>query len=382
MRDVAGLIAKAAEKTGFRRDFFKVEDIPTEPSNISIVTFFGDMRSLFLFSSLFLHRYKEQDKPSKYMILCSWPGFASFFPYVNEYWSLESEGHVKKLFSSTDNFGNKSELIGNIYRNLNQYFFEDIISADQEIDAYYKNGITDEFWHKYKSIKRFLPNINGSSVLGKDFNKDFIEKGGYKVLVYPNINLVSWQDNRTYVFQSPKEFWVALLERLVAEGFVPVVCKSLFTHDLSSEFSKNCVYFSEIDMGKVMSAMRLAGCVLDIFGGISRVALAARTPFLCVDDRGRYSGMKEYEIDDLCGFNIPKKYIFSFSTIINGGNKATWDFDIFNLVVAKLRDLLPSIDRDQLPSAMYSMENVSYEVVRERKLNRIGARLLKTPRED
>jgi hypothetical protein len=135
-------------------------------------------------------------------------------------------------------------------------------------------------------------------------------------------------------------------------------------------------------MNKVMAAMRLTGCVLDVFSGISRFALAARTPFICVDDRGRYVGTKEFEIDDLCGFNIPKKYIFSFSTIIDGGNRTTWDFDIFNLLVARLRDFLPLIDREQLPPATYSLENVSYDVVREKKLKRIGARLLKTPKDD
>ncbi len=94
MKDIAGLISKAAEKTGFCREVFDLNNIPTEPSNIMVLTFYGDIRSLFILSSFLLHRYKDQDKPSKYIILCSWPGFSCLFPYVNEYWSIQNESHI------------------------------------------------------------------------------------------------------------------------------------------------------------------------------------------------------------------------------------------------------------------------------------------------
>jgi hypothetical protein len=381
MRDIAGLISKAAEKTGFQREFFELNNIPTEPSNIMVVTFFGDIRSLFVLSSLLLHRFKEQDKPSKYIILCSWPGFSCFFPYMDEYWSIQNEAHVKKLYASASGFINKNEIINQYHRNLNQYFFEDLVSLDTQFEAYYNNGLTTEFWNKYKRVKVFLPSVPSAISTGRDFNREFVEKGGYKVLVYPITNIMSWHNNQPRSISVPKDFWTALITRLLKERFVPVVCKNALTYDLSSDFSGKCIYFSETDMSKVLSVMRMTGCVLDVFSGISRYALAARTPFVCVDERSRYIGLKEYEIDDLCCLNVPKKYIFSFSTIIEGGAAASWDFDIFNSIIAKLRDFLPSIDKEKLPTTGQSLEFVSYDLVRDRKLNRIGTRLLKMPRE-
>src|SRR5258708_5775499 len=142
MKDIIRFLEKASLKTGFKREFFKLENIPTDSSNITVLSFFGDIRSLFILSSLFLHRYKEQDKPSKYLILCSWPGFSCFFPYLDEYWSIQSELHVKKIYPLASGFVNKSDIISQYYRNLNQYFFEDLVSLDTQFSSYYNNGFT------------------------------------------------------------------------------------------------------------------------------------------------------------------------------------------------------------------------------------------------
>lgn len=382
MKDIAGLIAKAAEKTGFQRDFFNADNIPTDAANITVAPFFGDLRSFFILSSLLLHRYKEQDKPSKYHIICGWPGFAALFPYVNEYWSIQSDTHIKKMYPCVSGFSNKSELVSQYYRNLNQYFFEDVLSLDTQFLSYYDRGLTDAFWSKYKQVKRFLPSVPSSALLNKDFNREFMEKGGYKVFIYPAIHINNWHNNQCRFIQAPREFWVALINRLLKEGFLPVICKSFGTYDLSAEFSKNCIYFSDTDISKILTVMRMTGCVLDIFSGISRLALAARTPFVYVDERPRYIGMKEYEIDDLCGIDIPKKYIFSFSTIIDGGAVASWDFDIFNSIIIKLQDFLPTVDKEKLPPTGQSLENVPYDLVRNKKLKRIGTRLLKMPKDE
>jgi hypothetical protein len=382
MKDIAGLITKAAEKTGFQRDFFNVDNIPTDAANITIAPFFGDIRSTFILSSLLLHRYKEQDKPSKYHILCGWPGFSCLFPYVDEYWSIQNDNNIKKLYPFVNEFGNKSELVSQYYRNLNQYFFEDVVPTDTQFGQYYNKGLTDLFWSKYRQVKRFLPSVPSSALLPKEFNREFMEKGGYKVFIYPTIYINNWHNNHCRLIQAPRDFWVALINRLLKEGFMPVVCKSFGTYDLSAEFNRSCIYFSDTDMSKVLTVMRMTGCVLDLFSGISRLALAARTPFVYVDERARYIGAKEYEIDDLCGINIPKKYIFSFSTIIDGGTVASWDFDIFNSIIIKLQDFLPTVDKERLPPTGQSLDVVSYDLVRNKKLTRIGTRLLKMPKDE
>ena len=269
MKDIAGLITKAAEKTGFQRDYFNNDNIPTEAANISVAPFFGDIRSFFILSSLLLHRYKEQDKPSKYHIVCGWPGFAALFPYVDEYWSIQSDPYIKKIYPSVSGFSNKNELISQYYRNLNQYFFEEVVPLDTQFLPYYDRGLTDAFWSKYKYVKRFLPSVPSSALFSKDFNRDFIEKGGYKLFLYPVTHINNWHNNSCRLIHAPRNFWVALINRLLKEGFLPVICKGFGTYDLSAEFSRSCIYFSETDISKIMTVMRMTGCVLDVFSGIS-----------------------------------------------------------------------------------------------------------------
>jgi hypothetical protein len=127
--------------------------------------------------------------------------------------------------------------------------------------------------------------------------------------------------------------------------------------------------------------MRATGCVLDVYNGTSRLALCARTPYLALDERQRYTATKEFELDDLCGSGVPKQYIFSFSTIITEGNKAVWNADTFNNITSKLNSFLPDLSRDQWPSTSEVDEIVKYDVVRKKKVKKIGARLLKITRD-
>lgn len=381
MRDILGFLEKAAEKTGFDRQVYNLNNVPTDPSNITVIPYFGELKGLFVLSSLLLHRFKEQERPSKYLIMCSWPGFGDLFPYVDEYWSIQSEVHLKKIYPSAIGLDNRNELLGTYFRNLHQYFFEDVI-PDSYFKTYYEHGLTDAFWQKFKQVKRFLPTIQASIGLGKEVVKEFAERGGFKVFVYPTFFVNKWHHNRTKVINAPKDFWAALIRRLLKEKFQPVVCKNAFTHDLSSEFSRDCIYFNGNSASKLLTAMRLSSCVLDMFNGTSRFALAARTPFVTVDERQRYMALKEYELDDLCGLYVPKKYIFSSATIIESGGLASWDFDIFNLLMLRLKEFLPTIDKEKLPTTNQSLEVVSYDCVRNKKFKKIGARLLKIPKDD
>ena len=79
MIDVNSFVKRAAEKSSFNRVRFQESNMPTNISNITVMPFFGDIRSTFILSSMLLHRYKEEKKGSKYFILCSWPGFESYF---------------------------------------------------------------------------------------------------------------------------------------------------------------------------------------------------------------------------------------------------------------------------------------------------------------
>jgi hypothetical protein len=125
--------------------------------------------------------------------------------------------------------------------------------------------------------------------------------------------------------------------------------------------------------------MRSVGCVLDIFSGISKWAAGARTPFISIDERLRYVNQKEYEIDDLLiDKTLPKKYLFSFPSIIGDKeNELQWKSNFFDLVSTSVISFLSTLDKDKLPDPIEKEEVVLYENVRRKHVNKMGVKFLK-----
>jgi hypothetical protein len=376
--DVLGSIKRAAEKCGLSRDRFNESRTPTDMAMVSVLPLFPDLRHTFIASSILLKRYREEEKGSKYFILCSWPGMQGLFPYVDEYWSIQDDHAIKKLYQDNDRFENRSDVVANCTRNLNSHFFDVIDPV--VLKNFYDGGLTEEFFQRFSKVQRWLPMVPSVGVLGKDFGREITARAGYKVFLYPSLWMKTWRSGREATLPTQKEFWVSLAERLVKNKFVPVCYRSPWTHDLSTHLPSECIHVTDPDLTKVLGVMRSCGCVLDMFNGISRMALAARCPFLAVDERSRYANTKEWEIDDLGGPRVPKSYIFSFCTILDG-TAGIWDDAIFNNVAARLESFLPELDRDNWPSTVESNDVVSYDSVRTKKVIKVGAKLLKIPKE-
>lgn len=379
MIEIKNILNQAAEKCGFIREKYEDNNLPNLMSNVTAMIFLGDISSNFVLSSLLLKRYREEVKGSRYFILCGFPGYSGLFPYVDEYWAIKDENFLKKLYVTTNGFNNSSELIYSYRRNMNN-FFEDIVDFS-EMNLYYKNGITQKFWDKFRHVKKFLPMVPSIGILSKEFNRDLATKSGYKVFLFPTINVNSWRYGSSKLVQTDKSFWISLVQRCLAEGIVPVLYKHPLTYDLSSEFTDKCIYYSDRDVSRLCSAMRAVGCVVDIFSGFSRLSIVARCPFISIDERSRYNAVKEYEIDDLCASNIPKKYIFTFTSILEVTESKTWNLNLFNQIIQNIKDFIPELTRDSWPSTIEQLEIVPYEVVRRRKTKKIGARLFKIPKD-
>ena len=377
---VADFLKRTADRNGFTRERFEERRIPTDNDGLSVLLFFGDYRSSFLMSSWFLHRFKEFHKPSKYLILASWPGLQGLFPHADEYWSLQDESQMRRFFEQADGFRNRSDLSTIYMRNFNEYF-RDVNDWRKVVEPYYQNGITQKFWDDYKNVKCFLPHVPSVAILGKDFNREMATRAGYKVFISPQHFVQSWRLGKVVSAPVRKEFWVELVRRLVRDGFVPVVWQNHYTHDLSADFPTECLYITDRDIIRVLSVMRATGCVLDVFGGLSRLAIAARCPFLALDERSRYSAVREFEVDDLCARSLPKEYIYTFSTIISDGNLHAWNSDLFNGIVSRLNTFLPGLDRDRWPTTGESAEIVPYAAVRTNRNKKIGTRLLKVTKD-
>lgn len=368
MIDVADYIRRAASRSGFKREFFLEKNMPTQPSNVVAVPFYGDLRSAHILSAFLLKPYMEVFK-DKYIVLCSWPGMQGLFPYVHEYWSIEDESVTKTLATEANNLYNGSNLAAEITRGLSEALN---IMTVRDLRTFYDRGFTQKYWDTFGEVKRFLPEVPSASKMTTEFKAQMERKQGQKIVVYPATKMRSWQQGKTVYVPILKEFWTALIERLIEEGYAPVVYQNWFTYDMSRDFVEKCIYLVPKSISDVLAAFRYVGCVLDVHSGISRMAVAARCPYVSVMERQSFVEDKDYELDDLCADGLPKQYIFSFSTMLMTGGPSEWKLSLLDNIVARLKDFTPSLKDGKLPSTNESYEAVSFDRVRERKARRMG----------
>jgi hypothetical protein len=366
MTQVNEFIKRAAVRSGFRREFFMEKNVPTALSNLMVVPFYGDMRSTFNLSSLLLKQYKEKNK-DLYVIMCSWPGFHDLFPYVDEYWTLDEESSAKTLALEANNLYNTSGLASEINRGLLEV--SNILSSN-ELRAWHNEGFTRKYWEDFKEVKRYLPEVPSSSKLSPQFISEMERKPGKKIVVFPVTKMATWHRGQTVYMPVLRSFWDALIEMLLAEGYMPVVYQNWYTYDMSREFTDRCVYLVPRNVSDTLAAMRHVGLVLDVHSGISRLAIAARTPFIAVDERLRFLESGDYEVDDLC-CQTPRKYIFSFSTMLMTGGPSEWKDSLLDNILVTLKEFNPT-DSGNWGATHESYDSVSYDKVRERKAKRRG----------
>jgi hypothetical protein len=374
MTQVNEFIKRAAIRSGFKREFFMEKNIPTSLSNIMIVPFYGDLRSTFNLSSFLLRQYKDNNK-DQYIIMCSWPGFHDLFPYVDEYWTLDDESTAKTLALDANNLYNGSSLASEINRGLLEV--SNILSSN-DLKVWINEGFTKKYWddfgvhveQKHKEINRYLPEVPSSSKLSSAFLNEMNRKQGRKIIVYPATKMATWHRGQMVYMPVLRSFWDALIEMLLSEGFMPVVYQNWFTYDMSMEFTDRCVYLVPRNVSDVLAAMRQVGLVLDVHSGISRLAIAARTPFIAVDERLRFIESSDYEVDDLC-CEMPRKYIFSFSTMLMSGGPSEWKDSLLDNILVTLKSFNPT-DSDNWGVTNESYKPVSYDKVRDCKAKRRG----------
>jgi len=371
MSDVAAYLKRTAERTKYKREFFIEQNMPTNLSNVLAIPFYGDIRSTFILSSLILRSYKDLHK-DKYIILCSWPGFHGLFPYVDEYWCID-ESLSKTLASEANSFYNGSNLATDLSRSLLE-FLE--VMTHRDLKKYHNRGFTDEYWNTFKTIQRYLPEVPSDNKLTDTFKNELNRGSEQKVVVYPVTRMWSWQKGKGVYLTIPKEFWTALFERLLDEGITPVVYQNGFTFDMSRDFADKCIYLVPRNITDVLAAFRSVGCVLDVHSGISRLAIAARTPFVAVDERIRFIELGDYAIDDLCCDSLPRKYIFSFSTMLMTGGRQEWKLSVIDNIITQLKSFIPSSQDQEWGSTAESYESVSYDRVRKRKARRMGVHFI------
>lgn len=370
--DVVQFIKKAVEKTGFDRIRYQEKNLPTSIDNICIMLLLGDLRTTVTVSSILLKRFREEVKGSKYFILCSWAGFESLFPYVDEYWAVKDRSVYKSVYHASNGIHNNSPQVDGLFRGLNQHF-EDVLGEDS-LSAYYDFGIKQSYFDRFKHIKRTLPAVSSLGIVGSKMAKDMSVLRP-KIFIHPSTKGQRYNKNFEF-FTIPKEFWIDLVNYLAKMDFLPIVYDNSLSYNISGDVEK-CVYFSNEDVAKTLAVMRTSDCVLDIYSGLSKLAIVARTPFLSIEDRFRYFHAKDYEFDDLCGKDLPKSYVFSFPAIIEKGSKNDWEQNVFLTVHNKLLEFLAGVDRNNLPATSEITEIVPYSVVRKRNIKNLGVKFIR-----
>ena len=369
MTQISDYIERAAKRTGFKRHRYLEKNMPTQSSNIVTIPLFADMRSTFDLSLFLLNHYKKCN-PDKYVILCSWPGWSDLFPFVDEYWTIDDESLLKKLALEAGNVYNYSNLATELGRSLTEVL--NIITVS-DIKKLFYNGFTAEYKNSLGGSTRFLPELSSFNRVPGNIKTQVEKNLGKMVVIHPVYKVRSWQNGKVSYLNLNRDFWHALTKHLIVHDLIPVVYQDWFTYDLSKDFNDQCIYLTSKNISEILTVIRQVGCVLDVHSGASRLALAARVPYLSVTERAVFVNDKDSELEYFGNDGIKRSYIYSFATMLMYGNEDDWKLSLMDHIIIKLRQLISEIDFNKLPTTQQSFSTISTEKIHERKQRRTGA---------
>ena len=375
--NVSDFLKITSNKLNFIREKYVENNIPTNFDKICVFFNLGDLRNTLAISSMLLPRFRKETKSLRYFIVFGYAGLSSLYPYADEYWSFNPDSFAK-VYNSSSNYDNSSELKNIYLRHLNENFRE-VIKSDIFSETY-NNFFLNKFWEKNKSIRIVLPQVMNSLVNDDAITIRFNElKNKRKLFIFPNKTMQIIRKGNLIHQEIKQEFWVNLAERLLQNNVDLICVKHYLTHDISSNFTenKNILFFNEKDVNKIMSLMRMSGITLDFFSGISRLSNIARVPFILVDERMRYFNHREYEFEDVIGSEaLSNERFFIFADLINVNN------DLYNNIAGNIIskiDKILNINNGVLYSE-YTDKLSSYQNVRHYQSKKMGLNFLKFPK--
>jgi len=365
MSEVRDYIGRVIDRANLNREMFSDDALPSKFDKIMIIPFFGNMRSELVLSTLLLPRLF----PDNYVIVLSWPGHSGLYTGISEFWAIEDETALSDLARHVEQ-GSNSKAVQ--YERLLLRYFDKVTTADCFAYDYFRNGFQEKYFEEFDKIEYSLPAIPSVN-LGWDDAKQHDQKP--RICLMPTKYVTTWSPQGPTKLFVEEVFWTKLAEALLDNGYLPIIFQNYGTYDLSPTFNQTCAYITERNALAILGVMRACDCVLDIFNGLSRYALAARCPYFICDERQHYFGTKDYVLDDLCGYDIPKDVFFSFAPMTAGIELN----QVVDAVINRLAVFLPTIDRNKLPSTLGGTEELAYERVRQLQLRRTGLRFFSMP---
>ena len=376
---ISEFLTNTANKLNFKREKFIEKNVPTNFDQISVFFALGDLRSNIAVSTMLLPRIRKEKKALRYFIVFGYPQFSCLYPYADEYWSFNAEEKTEEIYYNSNGLDNFSNLKTIYLRHLNENFRE--VLKQEDLINLYNGCLQTSYWESNKNIRVILPQVSSGLVsFNEDIQKRFNNLGKNRLFIFPNKQMQIYRKNKLVFQQISINFWKNLIDKLLSLGIGLVVLKNSLTYDLSEFFSNNDKVFNiaENDLEKIMSLMRLTGCVLDFFSGIGRYAAVARTPYIVADERYRYFKFKEYEYEDVVGKNIPIERIFLFADLINPSNNLFEN--VANNIINKIDKIVNGLQKNKgLPDALYSDFLSNYENVRFYQTQKLGVNFIKFP---
>ena len=376
---LSDFLANTASKLNFRREKFIEKNIPSNFDQITVFFGLGDLRNTAAISSMILPRFRKEKKALRYFIVFGYPNFSCLYPYADEYWSFSNDEKLDQVYYNSNGLDNNSNLKTIYLRHLNENF-RDVVKQE-DFASIYDGCLKTNFWEANKNIRIILPQLSASYVnFNEEIQKKFNELKKRKILIFPIKNMQIYRKNKL-VFQ-PLEigFWKNLIKMLLSLEISVVCIKNNLTYDLSEFFidEKDVFNFAENDLEKIMSLMRLTGCVLDFFSGIGRYAAIARVPYIVVDERYRYFKFKEYEFEDVVGNNLPIERLFLFADLINPTNNLFEN--VAKNIINKVDKVINGLEKIKgIPDAPYLDYISNYENVRYYQTQKLGVNFIKFP---
>jgi hypothetical protein len=376
---ISEFLTNTANKLNFKREKYVEKNIPSNFDQITVFFALGDLRSTAAVSTMLLPRIRKEKKALRYFIVFGYPNFSCLYPYADEYWSFNAEEKLDQIYYSSNGLDNYSNLKTIYLRHLNENFRE--VTKQEDLSNIYDGCLLTPYWENNKNLRVILPQISSSVVsFNEAVQAKFNNLGSKKLFVFPNKNIQIYRKNKL-IYQSVSiDFWKSLIQKLLNLGIGLVILKNPLTYDLSEFFSNEDKVFNvaENDLEKIMSLMRLSGCVLDFFSGIGRFAAIARTPYIVADERYRYFKFKEYEYEDVIGKNVPIERIFLFADLINPSNNLFEN--VANNIINKIDKIMDKLQKNKgLSDAPYSDFLSNYENVRYYQTQKLGVNFIKFP---
>ena len=373
---VSDFLKITSKKLNFNREKYIEKNIPSNFDQITVLFNLGDLRNTLSLSSMILPKFRKETKSLRYFIVFSYPGFSSLFPYADEFWSFDQENFLR-IYNSSLGLDNFNSLKTIYLRHFNENFREVIKS--ESFNDIYDHFFLKRYWEKNKNIRIILPQIINSY----SSNDVFVEKysninTNRKIFIFPNKTMQIIRKGKLTYEEIKVEFWINLIKKLLNNNISVICVKHPLTHDISSHFidEKNILFFNEIDLNQIMSLMRMSECVFDFFSGISRLAIAARTPYILADERIRYFNYKEYEFEDVVGESLYGDRFFIFADLLNANNDLY--SNIASNIISKI-DKIKKISKGIL-SSEYIDKLSNYQNVRYYQSKKMGLNFLKFPK--